>query len=236
MRKERAFVKIGFIKQSNKQCREYIMSINSQFGFYAVLTDPLIGYGEMTRILVDYKIAFVQLRMKDAPQDMIRRTAEKMRALTLGSSTKFIVNDSPEIANEVDADGVHIGQGDYPIEDVRAMVRPGMIIGLSTHSVTQTTDACLRNPDYIGVGPVSATPTKKNPDPVIGVDGMKKQLDAATVPAVAIGGIEFSNLRDVLSAGAKNFCMVRQLTKSNNPSQVLDEMKKIYNEYYPGFY
>jgi thiamine-phosphate pyrophosphorylase len=212
------------------------MSINRQFGFYAVLTEPLIGYEEMTRILVDQKIAFVQLRMKDAPVDIIRRTAEKMRAITSGSLTRFIVNDSPEIANEVSADGVHIGQDDYPVEDVRAMIKPGMIIGLSTHSPSQTTDACMRNPDYIGVGPVYATPTKKNPDPVIGIDGMKKQLDAATVPAVAIGGIEFSNLRDVLSAGAKNFCMVRQLTKSDTPSKVLDEMKKIYNEFYPGFY
>jgi thiamine-phosphate pyrophosphorylase len=212
------------------------MKIDSQFGFYAVLTDPLVGYEEMTRILVDHRIAFVQLRMKDAPLYTIRHTAEKMRSITLGTSTKFIVNDSPEIAIEIGADGVHIGQDDYPIEDVRAMIKPGMIIGLSTHSPSQTADACLRNPDYIGVGPVYATPTKKNPDPVIGLDGMKKQLDAATVPAVVIGGIDFSNLRDVLSAGAKNFCMVRQVTKSESPSQVLDEIKKIYNEYYPGFY
>lgn len=212
------------------------MIINNQFGFYAVLTDPLIGYEEITRILVDYNIAFVQLRMKDAPLDMIRRTAEKMRVITHGSSTKFIVNDSPEIANEVGADGVHIGQDDYPIEQVRNMIKPEMIIGLSTHSPSQTTDACLRNPEYIGVGPVYVTPTKHNPDPVIGLDGMKKQLDAATVPAVAIGGIDFSNIRHVLDAGAKNFCMVRQLTKSVKPSLVLDEMKKIYNEYYPGFY
>src|SRR5512133_2897 len=150
------------------------MKIDSQFGFYAVLTDPLVGYEEMTRILVDHRIAFVQLRMKDAPLDTIRRTAEKMRSITLGTSTKFIVNDSPEIANETGADGVHIGQDDYPIEEVRAMIKPGMIIGLSTHSPSQTTDACLRNPDYIGVGPVYVTPTKKNPDPVIGLDGMKK--------------------------------------------------------------
>jgi len=191
------------------------MNINNQFGFYAVLTDPLVGYEEMTRILVDHRIAFVQLRMKDATQDTIKRIAEKMRSITLGSSTGFIINDCPEIADEICADGVHIGQDDYPIEDVRAMIKPGMIVGLSTHSPSQTIDACLRNPDYIGVGPVYTTPTKK---------------------AVAIGGIDFSNLRDVLSAGAKNFCMVRQLTKSEKPSQVLSEMKKIYNEYYPGFY
>jgi thiamine-phosphate pyrophosphorylase len=212
------------------------MDINSQFGFYAVLTDPLVGYEEMTRILVDHRIAFVQLRMKDAARDTIRPIAEKMRSITLGSSTRFIINDSPEIADEISADGVHIGQDDYPIEDVRAMIKPGMIIGLSTHSPSQTIDACQRKPDYIGVGPVYTTPTKKNPDPVIGLDGMKKQLDTATVPAVAIGGIDFSNLRDVLSAGAKNFCMVRQLTRSEKPSLVLSEMKKIYNEYYPGFY
>jgi len=207
-----------------------------QFGFYSVLTDPVIGYEEMTRILVDHGIAFVQLRVKDGNISEITKIAEKMRVITAGSITKLIINDYPQIALDVSADGVHIGQDDNPIEKVREFLGDGFIIGLSTHSREQVLDACGRMPDYIGMGPVYATPTKKNPDPVIGITGLKSMLEAATVPEVAIGGIDFTNIRDVLGAGAKNFCMVRQLTVSKNPDAVLKEMKKIYNEYYPGFY
>ena len=89
-------------------------------------------------------------------------------------------------------------------------------------------------PDYIGVGPVFPTPTKKNPDPVIGIDGMKRMLSVSDVPAVAIGGIDLGNLSVILEAGAENFCMVRQLTKSKDPEKVLKETLRIYREYYPG--
>lgn len=212
------------------------MKINKQFGFYSVLTDPIIGYDEMTRILVDEGIALVQLRVKDGLIKDIESIASGMRKITLGTQTKLIINDYPQIAHDVSADGVHIGQGDSPIEEVREFLGDDCIIGLSTHSREQVLDACRRGPDYIGMGPVYATPTKKNPDPVIGLNGLRSMLEAATVPEVAIGGIDLSNLRVVLDAGAKNFCMVRQLTQSENPGVVIAEMKRIYNEYYPGFY
>jgi thiamine-phosphate pyrophosphorylase len=212
------------------------MTIPSQFGFYSVLTDPIKGYEFLTKLLVDYKIAFVQLRIKDGDESEILKTAEKMRAITHNTSTKLIINDFPEIAIKVTADGTHIGQSDRPIEEVRTQVGDTAIIGLSTHSPFQTINANSRKPDYIGIGPVHATPTKKNPDPVIGISGMKEMLALATVPAVVIGGIDFTNIRNILDAGAKNFCMVRQLTHSESPEKVLKEMMKIYNEYYPGFY
>jgi thiamine-phosphate pyrophosphorylase len=212
------------------------MTIPSQFGFYSVLTNPLKGYEFLTKLLVDYQIAFVQLRIKDGDESEILRTAEKMRLITLNTSTKLIINDFPEIAAKVNADGTHIGQSDSPIEEVRMQIGEKPIIGLSTHSISQAIDANTRKPDYIGIGPVHATPTKKNPDPVIGIHGMKEMLAVATVPAVVIGGIDFTNLRNVLDAGAKNFCMVRQLTHSENPEQVLKDTIKTYNEYYPGFY
>lgn len=210
--------------------------ISQQFGFYAILTDPVKGYEYMTQLFVDQQIAFVQLRMKDVPEEEIVKTAEKMQKITSGSKTILIINDYPKIAVQAGADGSHIGQDDLPIEEVRFSTGDNHIIGLSTHNPTQTSNACCRKPDYIGIGPVYTTPTKKNPDPVIGISGMKAMLSIATVPAVAIGGIDFSNIRDVLDAGAKNFSMVRQLTKSENPEKVLKEIKAIYNEYYPGFY
>lgn len=212
------------------------MKLPEQFGFYSVLTDPILGYEYLTRLLVDYKIAFVQLRIKNSNLDGITRIASKLRELTIHTSTKLIINDYPEIACKVDADGIHIGQQDMSIEKVRELTGDGKIIGLSTHSPSQTIDACNRKPDYIGIGPVYTTPTKKNPDPVIGLQGMKSMLSASTVPYVVIGGIDLSNLRDVLDTGAKNFCMVRQFVQAEKPEQVLKETLKIYNEYFPGFH
>jgi len=209
------------------------MKISEQFGFYAILTNPLLGYEECTKILVDGGVAFVQLRIKGGKSDEILGIAEKMRKITIGSATRLIINDYPDVALKSGADGVHLGQDDMKYDEARTLLGPDAIIGLSTHSVLQTRNACAQNPDYIGIGPVFPTPTKENPDPVIGVAGMKRMLARATVAAVAIGGIDLLNLRLVLEAGAKNFCMVRQFTQSTQPEKVLRAMMRIYCEYYP---
>lgn len=210
------------------------MNIPSRFGFYAILTDPLRGYEYLTSLLVDHGVSFVQLRMKEKGRDEILSTANLMRKLTLGSDTQLIINDHPDIARDCGADGVHIGQDDIPCSEARRILGKDAIIGISTHSPSQTLAACDLKPDYIGVGPVFPTPTKKNPDPVIGIDGMKRMLSVSDVPAVAIGGIDLGNLSVILEAGAENFCMVRQLTKSKDPEKVLKETLRIYREYYPG--
>jgi thiamine-phosphate pyrophosphorylase len=182
-------------------------------------------------LVVDYEIAFVQLRMKEAPEAEILKIAEKMREITSGTKTRLIINDNPNIAKAVGADGVHVGQNDMPYNEAKNIVGEEAIVGMSTHSVQQMRDACRLKPDYVGVGPVYATPTKKNPDPVIGLDGMKEMLTQATVPAVAIGGITLENLPQVLSAGAKNFCMVRPITTAQEPEQVLREILKVYRDF-----
>lgn len=209
------------------------MKIPSAFGLYAILSDPLKGYEYTVRLFVDFKIAFIQLRMKNEPKEVIRKTAEKLRSITAGSASRLIINDFPGIAVAVDADGVHIGQDDMPYEKARSMVGPDAIIGISTHSPDQTLKVCNYAPDYIGIGPVYPTPTKIRPDPVIGINGMKEMLSIATVPGVVIGGIDCANLHKVLEAGARNFCMVRQLMRAEDPEKVLKEVLSIYKEYYP---
>lgn len=196
-----------------------------------MLTDPVKGYDYLTSLLVDHGAAFVQLRMKDAPKELIADTALRMRKITNGTGTRLIINDDPHIAAEVGADGVHIGQGDMPYRQVREIVGDDMIVGISTHNPRQTREACLHQPDYIGIGPVWATPTKKIADPAIGIEGMKEMLAASTVPGVCIGGIDLTNLPLVLEAGAKNFCMVRQLTQSENPGRVLKEIARICGQF-----
>jgi thiamine-phosphate pyrophosphorylase len=209
------------------------MKIPETFGLYGILTDPVRGYEYTAQLFADFRLPFIQLRMKKEPEDVIRKTAEKLLTIIAGNGSKLIINDHPDIAGATGAAGVHLGQDDMPYENARRIAGPGAIIGISTHSVEQTRGACSLKPDYIGIGPVYATPTKNRPDPVIGIHGMKAMLAAATLPAVVIGGIDLSNLREVLSAGAKNFCMVRQLMLARNPEKPLIEALKIYRQYYP---
>jgi len=211
------------------------MPLPEQFGFYAILTNPLRGYDYCTKVLVDAGVAVVQLRIKDSPPEKILPVAEKMRSITEGSTTLFIINDFPELVLQCDADGVHIGQDDRSYDSVRKLLGPDKIIGISTHSPEQTVTACASTPDYIGMGPVYPTPTKKIPDPAIGLTGLKKMLTTATVPGVAIGGIDCENLPKVLETGAVNFCMVRQFTQSKHPEKVITSINSIYKDFYPLF-
>ena len=201
------------------------------FGFYGILTGPLRGYEYLTEVFVAHEISFAQLRIKDAPSATIAPIAWNMRRLTEGTKTKLIINDDPVLAAEISADGVHLGQNDMPYFDARKIVGEKAIIGISTHSVKQVLQFCALCPDYIGVGPVFPTPTKKVPDPVIGIETMRSMLATAMVPAVAIGGITLENLPDVLREGARNFCMVRPLNQSRDPEKVLKEILKIYRNF-----
>jgi thiamine-phosphate pyrophosphorylase len=207
------------------------VKIPPNFGFYGILTGPLRGYEHLTEVFVAQEIAFVQLRVKDAAPALIAPIALKMHRLTEGTKTKLIINDDPDLAARVRADGVHIGQNDMPYREARKIVGEKAVIGISTHSVMQVEQACALCPDYIGIGPVFVTPAKKVPDPVIGIETMHAMLTAATVPAVAIGGITLENLPDVLRAGARNFCMVRPLNQSREPEKVLQEILRIYGDF-----
>jgi len=210
--------------------------IPDQFGFYAVLTDPLKGYEYLTKACVEYNVTFVQLRIKNGPLDIIYTTAEAMKKITDGTRTRLVINDYPQVAVDIGADAVHVGQDDLSYDEVRNIVGPDMIIGISTHSQQQAIKTSQHNPDYIGAGPVYPTPTKKIPDPAIGPEGLSKILSSTTIPAVAIGGINLDNFREVLDAGAVNFCMVRQVTQAADPGRIIKTIQTIYNEYYPDFY
>jgi thiamine-phosphate pyrophosphorylase len=207
------------------------MKIRDAFGFYGILTDPVRGYEYCTELFVDHEIAFVQLRMKDAPDELVIKTARKLLEITRGAKTRLIINDNPAIAHAVAADGAHVGQTDMSASEARTFMGDNAIIGISTHSVQQMQNACRLGPDYVGIGPVYPTPTKKTPDPAIGIDGMKEVLAHATVPAVAIGGITLDNLPLVLEAGAKNFCMVRPITTTYEPEKALKEILRVYRDF-----
>ena len=203
--------------------------IQSHIGLYGILTNPLVGYEKLAAIMVEKGVSIIQLRMKETPRTLIKDTATLLRKI-IPKGTLFIVNDDPIIAKDVGADGVHLGQNDMPYAEARTIMGPNAVIGLSTHNPAQTRAACLLGPSYIGVGPVFKTPTKKNPDPVIGLDGMRAMLDVATVLAVSLGGIDHDNVKSVLKAGAQNICAVRCINRAENPGAEIDKLLAVISK------
>jgi thiamine-phosphate pyrophosphorylase len=212
--------------------REEEMRERMKIGLYGILTDPVVGYERLAAIMAAKGLRAIQLRIKDAPRAEVVAVARRVRAI-VPAGVAFIVNDDPEIASEVRADGVHLGQDDMPYREARRLLGEAAIIGLSTHNPAQTAAACALGPDYIGVGPVFATPTKKIPDPVLGLDGMRRMLEIATVPAVAIGGIDRGNAESVVAAGAESLCAVRCINAATDPAVEIDRMLLVLGKLRP---
>jgi len=205
--------------------------IKKDFGLYAIVTNPIHGYDYMANLIVEHEVAVLQLRMKEESKFQILKTAESIRRITQNSKTVFIVNDFIDIAKDSGADGVHIGQNDGKPETVRNFLGQDAIIGLSTHNLEQTEAAQNELIDYVGVGPVYLTPTKEIPDPVLGLENMRKMVVASKLPSVCIGGIGLGRIREVLQAGAHNFSVVRLINKAENPKEVLTKISDVYRRF-----
>lgn len=200
------------------------------FGLYPVITDPVAGYAKCAEAAVRAGVKIIQLRMKHAARAQIVETALEMRRITRGSGTLFIVNDDPSIAAEVEADGVHVGQDDMKPSEVRMLFPELRIVGLSTHNPAQTEASRAEPIDYIGVGPVYATPTKDIPDPTLGLETMARMISLAAHPCVAIGGIDLERLSGVIRSGARTFGVVRAICRNPDPYSAIREIQRIAAE------
>jgi len=199
------------------------------FGLYLVMTNPAVGYVRCCEAAVKAGVGIVQLRMKDAPRADVVAVARELRKVTLGSDTLLIVNDDPAAAAEAGADGVHVGQTDMPVAEVRRLFPSLGIVGKSTHSLAQAVSAQDESPDYIGVGPVWATPTKKIPDPTLGVANAAAMMRASRCPAVAIGGIvDESRVAELAAAGFRNFAVVRAVCASDDPYSAILRLQRAF--------
>ena len=187
------------------------------FGFYLVMTNPKVGYERCCEAAVRAGVKMVQLRMKDVPRSELLDMSRRLVSITKGSATNLIIDDDASVAAESGADGVHVGQDDMSVEEVRARFPEVRIVGLSTHNLAQAEDSIRHSPDYIGVGPVFKTPTKKIPDPVLGTELAGRMIASVPYPAVAIGGINEENLRSVIAAGARNWSVVRAVCGADDP-------------------
>jgi thiamine-phosphate pyrophosphorylase len=177
------------------------------------LPEPTSLARPIYRPLFDAGIGVLQLRMKDAPAAaMLAVLAELQRERPPG--TLLIVNDRLDVALAGGADGVHLGQDDLPLAAARSLAPPGFLIGISTHNEAQAAAAMAGGADYIGLGPIFATASKANPDPVVGVARLGGVCAGARVPVVAIGGITLERVPDVVAAGAHAVAIIAAINTS----------------------
>jgi thiamine-phosphate pyrophosphorylase len=158
----------------------------------------------------------VQLRDKTLGDDDLLAAARVARDACHGAGALFLVNDRPDLAVAAGADGVHVGQDDVPVAEARRLVGDDLLIGLSTHTPDQVDAARGVAVDYIGVGPVHATPTKPG-RPAVGLDLVRYAAPRAAVPFFAIGGIDVDNVGEVVAAGARRVAVVRAITLAQDP-------------------
>lgn len=202
------------------------------FGLYLVLTEPVAGYEACAEAAVTTGVRYLQLRMKKRSRQEVLDVARRLRRVTAGTETRFIVNDDVEIAAEADADGVHLGQDDISITAARGLWRaPGKVFGMSTHNEDQERRAREFAPDYIGVGPVFPTPTKEKPDPTLGLERMGRIVRESPLTTVAIGGIDRENLPEVLRQGAVNYCVLRAVNLDPDPKPAILRLQQIWREH-----
>ncbi|MFC5051179.1 thiamine phosphate synthase [Rubritalea spongiae] len=181
--------------------------------------------------LVKGGAGIIQLRAKGVSAAEIERLALLIQPVCKAADVPFIVNDFPAIAKKIGADGVHIGQDDGTLEQVRAVVGEEMIVGRSTHSPDQAEDALLDGFDYIGFGPLFPTPTKKG-RPGIGVDEVKRVQGTigTRIPVFCIGGIKRDNLEEVIGAGARRVVIVSDILGAEDifaaAQSVVDQLGK----------
>ncbi len=193
-------------------------------GFHAILNNPQLGYLPLAQLLIQEKVPYLQLRMPEATHQELQDTAKQIVQLTRGTSSLLILHDAPQLAKEIGAGGVHLSRrGGITYQQAREIVGKELLVGLSCLTVQQVIEAKSLKPDYIGMGPIFATP--HNPDTPIGLEGLKQMLQVNSLHCLAIGGIDLNNMSAVLSTGIKSLCVIRQLNDSHNPRAVLEQIK-----------
>ncbi|MEY4167207.1 MAG: thiamine phosphate synthase [Blastocatellia bacterium] len=166
---------------------------------------------EIARQLIDGGARLIQLRDKEATAKELFDAAREILPLTRAVGGRLIINDRVDVALTAEADGVHLGQEDLTVEEAREILGPDRIIGISTHNRSQFEAALRTSADYIAVGPVFATTSKENPDPVVGLEMLREVRALTDRPIVAIGGIDHSKAAEVLAAGADCVAVISAL-------------------------
>ena len=165
-------------------------------------------------------VTMIQYRNKKGSARECLSHVRQLRVLA-GESVRLIMNDRADLCLAAGFDGVHLGQDDLSPEGARSVVKAGKWVGVSTHNLQQAVAADATSANYIAIGPIFATQSKERPDPVLGLEGLKKVRSATRKPLVAIGGITIDNCRSVIDAGADSVAVISSLLAS--PAKTVED-------------
>ena len=200
---------------------------------YAVTDQMWLKEGEKLADVVESVLqngaTFLQIREKDLAEDAFEAEAERLKTLCAQHGVPFVVNDSVEIALQYEADGVHVGQSDIKGRDIRAIIGPDKILGISAGTVEEAVAAEKAGADYIGVGAVFPTGTKKNATPMT-MELLKEIVSSVSIPVVAIGGISAENILQLRGSGVDGVAVVSAIFAAEDPGKATADLLKLAEE------
>jgi len=195
-------------------------------GLYVIL-DPSVAPArpllEVLQVAATAGAKLFQYRNKTASMTAAYAEALPLRTLARDLGVLFIVNDRCDLALAVDADGVHLGQGDLPLDLVRRIMGPDKLIGISTHNPQQVLAAAAGGPDYLGFGPIFTPASKVDHDPVVGIEGLKAIRPLTPLPIFAIGGISLDQVEDVMQTGTNGVAVISAILKAPDIRRTVNE-------------
>ena len=186
-------------------------------GLYVILDPSVCPDRSLTDVLKEAATAGVRLfqyRNKSASMKETYAEALLLRQVALDAGVTFIVNDRCDLALAVNADGVHLGQGDLRLDLARKVLGPNKLIGISTHNPDQVREAIAGNPDYLGFGPIFKPGSKQDHDPVVGLEGLRAIRRLTSLPVFAIGGIQIDQAGEVIQADANGVAVISAVLKA----------------------
>ncbi len=196
------------------------MARRAEFDLYLITDRNQTGGRPMEWVLqeaLEGGIRAVQLREKDLPIRELLRWAERLRRLTSDFGAKLIINDRTDVCLAVHADGVHLRTDSLPIPSVRRMLGPGPLIGKSTHSTREAAEAAREGADFVVLGPIYATPSKRAMGTPLGLSAIKAATEATSIPVLAVGGMNRPRIRAALERGAAGVALISAVLAAPDP-------------------
>lgn len=198
-------------------------------------TNDRYNYLDGVRIVLEGGCRWIQLRMKDASEEEVLKTAESTRKLCRQYDAVFLLDDYVELVERSGADGVHLGKDDMPIDEARRLLGKDKIIGGTANTFEDVKRIYSAGADYIGCGPFRFTTTKKKLSPILGLDAYSriiKQMNAygINIPVIAIGGILLQDVSDIMQTGVSGVAISGAILNANNDDNPVTTMKRFINE------
>ena len=199
-------------------------SHSSLSGLYIILDPSIRPERSLTDVMREASTAgarLFQYRNKSASMKEAYAEALVLRKAALDEGVTFIVNDRCDLALAINADGVHLGQEDLPLDLARKVMGPDKLIGISTHNLNQVRQATVGRPDYLGFGPIFKPGSKQDHDPIVGIEGLRAMRKLTSLPVFAIGGIQIDQVGEVTRAGANGVAVISAILKSSDIGHVV---------------